>query len=344
MRFQVCSASLLLLMVSVSSAQVASHQQAPKLETSDKLPAAQMQAVVVNDKPVVRVNGTALTNRDLTREMFAIFPYGQQHNGFPKSMEPDIRKGALDMIIFEELVYQEAVRRKMEIPATRVTQAEANFKKKFPSSKQYQDYLKMECQGSTQVLRQKIRRSLLIESLLKIEVQAKSTVTLAQAKAFYDKNPQTYRHSETFSIQTISIIPPANASPDVQKEARKRAEDALRQAKATKSYREFGLLAEKLSDDDWRVNMGDRKAMEADKLPPPVVEAARKMKPGDVSELMQFGTNYALFRLNEHTPAGRAKFDDVKKQLQSDMQKSRLNELRAEFGKRLRKNAKVEVL
>jgi peptidyl-prolyl cis-trans isomerase C len=345
MRVQVCATALLLLMISVSSAQVASHAPVVSSQATESLPAAQMQSAVVNDKPVVRVNGTALTNRDLVREMFAIFPYGQQHNGFPKSMEPEIRKGAMDMIIFEELVYQEALRRKMEIPETRLNQAQAEFKKKFPNPKVYQGYLRAECQGSAQVLRQKIRRSLLIEAFLKNEVYSKSTVTAAQAKAYYDKNPNEYRHGESFSIQTISIIPPANnPSPEVQKEAHKRAEDALRQAKLTKSYREFGLLAEKLSDDDWHVNMGDRKVMDADKLPPPVAEAARKMKPGDVSELMQFGTNYTLFRLNEHTPAGRAKFEDVKKELQSNLQKSKLNELRSEVGKRLRKNAKIELL
>ena len=167
---------------------------------------------------------------------------------------------------------------------------------------------------------------------------------MAQAKAYFDKNPKSFTYSESFSIQTISIIPPANPSPDVQKEARKKAEDAWRQAKATKSYREFGVLAEKLSDDDWHVNMGDRKSMDADKLPPPIVVAARKMKPGEVSELLQFGTNYTMFRLNEHKVAGRAKFEDVQKQLRSDLQKSRLNELRAEFGKRLRKSAKIEIL
>ncbi len=43
------------------------------------------------------------------------------------------------------------------------------------------------------------------------------------------------------------------------KEARKKADDALKQAKATKSYEEFGLLAEKISEDDYRVNMGDHK-------------------------------------------------------------------------------------
>ncbi len=53
-------------------------------------------------KPVARVNGVALTDRDLLQEMFAIFPYARQHNGFPKSEEAEIRKGALDMIVFEE--------------------------------------------------------------------------------------------------------------------------------------------------------------------------------------------------------------------------------------------------
>ena len=55
--------------------------------------------------------------------------------------------------------------------------------------------------------------------------------------------------------------------------------DALKAAKATKTYQEFGLLAEKVSDDDWHVNMGDRKSVEREKLPPPVVKAALAMKP-----------------------------------------------------------------
>jgi hypothetical protein len=70
----------------------------------------------VSDKPVARVNGAVLTDRDLLREMFAIFPYARQHNGFPKAQEASIRQGALEMIIFEELVYQEAMRRKLTVP------------------------------------------------------------------------------------------------------------------------------------------------------------------------------------------------------------------------------------
>jgi hypothetical protein len=341
MRSQTIIAALVMIGVTLGSAQVASH--APTLGGQ---PPRLMQSTppTVADKPVVRVNGTVLADRDLLREMYAIFPYGKQHNGFPKGMEPQIRQGALQMIIFEELVYQEALRRKMEIPAERITRDLAAYRKQFASPTEYRQYLREECKGSTQVLREKIRRSLLIEALLKAEVNDKAAVSLAAAKAYYDKNPQQFLQPETFHIQTISIIPPGNTKPEIQKEARQRAEDALRQAKAAKNYREFGLLAEKLSDDDWHVNMGDRKAQVADALPPPVIAAARKMKPGDISELLQFGSNYTLFRLNEYKPSRKVSFQEVKAQVRSDLQKAKVNQLRAELDHRLQKNAKVEIL
>ncbi len=327
MRLQFCTVALVLTALSLAGAQVPSH--AP---------------TVVKPRPVVRINGTVLTERDLLREMYTIFPYARQHNGFPQAMEADIRRGALDMIIFDELVYQEALRRKMTVTPVRVSRAEAEFRKQFPSPQVYQEYLKVECEGSPRILRQKVRRSLLIEAFLNAELRRKSAVSLAEAKTFYDKNPKQFDHGESFSIQTISIIPPANASAEIQKEARKRADDALRQARATKSYREFGLLAEKISDDDWHVNMGDRKQMERSKLPPPLVQAALKMKPGEVSDLLQFGPNYTLFRLNDHKVAGRSSFASVQKQLISDLQKAKYEKLRSELHQRLRKNAKVEVL
>jgi len=343
MRLEFCTAALVVIGVSVASAQVASHAPTT-VQTLLSAKGAATPGVQVRDVPVARVNGAALTDRDLLREMFAIFPYARQHNGFPKGLEPEIRKGALEMIVFEELVYQEAKRRHLMIPPARMARAEAEFRKQFPSQDVYEQFLRVEMNGSRQVFREKIRRSLLIETVLTTDVQSKAAVSVAEAKAYYDKNPKRFEHDEEFSIQTISIIPPQNASAEVQKEARQRAEEALRLAKATKSYREFGLLAERISDDDWRVNMGDRKQVDRAQLPPPLVAAALKMKPGEVSDLLQFGPNYTLFRLNAHTPAGKADFAAVKTQVQSDLQKARYNKLRAELHKRLRKSAKVEVL
>jgi len=334
-------AALLFLAASCGAQVVASH--APTLGSAPTAVAAQPPALATG-KPVARVNGAVLTDRDLAREIQMIFPYVQTHNGIPKGMEPEMRKGALDMIIFEELVYQEAVRRKMTVSPERMKTAEARFRRQFTSQEEFNQVLQVEVHGSRQLMREKIRRSLLIEDLLKSDVTEKSKVSAVEARAYYNRNPKKFEHPEMFSIQTISIIPPSGANPDALKEARKHADDALKAAKATKSYQEFGLLAEKASDDDWHVNMGDRKAVEREKLPPPVVKAALALKPGQVSDLIQLGSAYTLFRLNAHIPAGTTPFEEVKAKLMSDLQKQKNEQLRSDLNKRLRKTAKVEVL
>jgi peptidyl-prolyl cis-trans isomerase SurA len=337
MKRQVTGLAFLMLAALPLMAQMAaSHksifeQEAPRL--------------MATGKPVARVNGAILTDRDLLREMLTIFPYARQHNGtFPKAMEPQIRNGAMKMIIFEELVYQEALRRKMTVPAARLDKAERDFRNQFHTPEQYQEFLKNETNGSQRGLREKIKRVLLIEMLINQEVSSKSVVTLAQASAYYTKNPDKFRQPETFAIQTISVMPPDKATPQQIKEARARAEDALRQAKATNDYESFGLLAEKISEDDFRVMMGDHKTVEVGKLPAEIADAVRKMQPNQVSELIQVEQVYTIVRLSAHTPAGMQRFADVKDSLRQRMRQNKAEELRAGLNERLRKSAKVEVL
>lgn len=325
----------------ISAQLMSSHAPSVKPDSAFDTTTLQQPA----GKPVARVNGAVLTDFDLMNEMLTIFPYARQHNGgVPKAMEADIRKGAMQMIEFEELVYQEAVRRKMTVPPARMQKAELDFRKQFNSPDEYQQFLKQVCQGSRQVLRAKIRRSLLIEDLLKGEIEAKSVVSVAEARAYYTKNPARFRIPESYAIQTISILPPQNASAAQLQEARKKADDALKQAKATKNYEEFGVLAEKISQDDWRVMMGDHHAVDKNRVTPAVWNVIAKMQPGQVSDLIQAGQAYTIVRLNAHIPEGTQKFEVVKDALRKELQKKKVETLRAALNQRLRKNAKVEEL
>jgi peptidyl-prolyl cis-trans isomerase SurA len=330
-------------------AQVASHSTTAAASSAAPMGAAgsaaanMVAAPQVSDKAVARVNGAVLTDRDLLREMYTIFPYAQQHNGFPKAQEASIRQGALEMIIFEELVYQEAVRLKLTVPAEKINRAEAEFKKQFKSPDEYQAYMTAEMQGSEAKLRQQIRRSILIEQLLKTDVENRSAVTLAEVKAYYDKNAVKYTVPESYNFQSISIMPPYKPTPKQAEEAKKSAEDALKLAKATKSYEDFGMLAEKVSQDDFRVNMGDHKVTAKDKLPPQIVKAFAAMQPGQVSGLIQIESAYTIVRLNAHTAAKKKSLHEVQAELKVDLQKSKYEKLRSGLAKQLRAKAKVEV-
>src|SRR5271165_1273376 len=157
MKHKALISALLVVTFIGARAQVASHGPTTVAKAAPpKASSQQSVAPQVSDRPVAKVNGSVLTDRDLLREMYAIFPYAQQHNGFPKEQEPAIRQGALEMIIFEELVYQEAVRRKLTISPEKMNRAETEFRKQFKSPDDYQQYMQAEMRGSEQQLRQQI--------------------------------------------------------------------------------------------------------------------------------------------------------------------------------------------
>ena len=326
--------------VTAASAQMSSHSPTAMASTVS----AQTSPLQVSDKPVARVNGAVLTDRDLLREMYTIFPYAQQHNGFPKAQEAAIRQGALEMIIFEELLYQEAERRKLTVPAEKLNRGEAEFRKQFNSPDQYQQYLQSEMHGSEQQLRKQMRRSLLIEQVLKAEVEDRSAVSPAELQAYYAKNAAHYQLAESFAFQSISVLPPLKPTPEQAKDAKKKADEALRQAQATKSYQDFGLLAEKMSQDDFRVNMGDHKVVTSDKLPPQVVKTLQALRNGQVSGLIQIESAYTIVRLNSRTPARKKPFAEVKSDLKTELQKSKYEKLRSNLAKQLRAKAKIEMV
>jgi hypothetical protein len=155
MKYKVSICALLLTSLSAASAQVAAHSQ-PAGFTA---PTTQISRPA--GRPVARVNGVVLTDVDLVREEYAIFPYAKQHGGkIPADMEPGIRKGALDMIIFEELVYQDAQKRNVTISAERINTAMAEFRKQFDSTgtaieERSRRKVLRECCGAPGFLRQK---------------------------------------------------------------------------------------------------------------------------------------------------------------------------------------------
>ena len=342
MKYQNSVLGFLLLGIAAAGAQVSSHR--PTAFTNIPAQTAQKPVQPIESKAVARVNGSVLTDADLLREEYAIFPYGRQHNGIPKEFEKQIHDGALKMIVFEELVYQEAQRRKMTVSAVKLQRAEADFRKQFATPNEFNAFLQSDFHGSRPLLQEKIRRSLLIEAFLKTEVENKSVISPAELRAYFEKNPARFRHPEMFTFQTISILPPPNATAAQLKEARVRAENALKQAKATKTVEQFGLLAEKISDDDYRVMMGQHKPLPVEEMAPQVVKALSRMHPDEMTDLIQVEQAYTIVRLQVHTPAGQPKFEEVKAQLQKELQQTRKEQLRSALDRKLRQNAKVEEL
>jgi parvulin-like peptidyl-prolyl isomerase len=325
--------AFVMLVVSTTAAQLAAtSRQHVSRSTSDR-----------HSKAVARINGTVLTEADLLREISAMFPYAQQHGGkVPKTMEAGIRRGALQMIEFEELVYQEAQRRRMQISNARLDRAINELRAQFDAEGAFQEFLRTEFHGSQATLRRKVARSLLIDELLDLEVTNKSDVSSTEVRAAYDRDPARFSVPRRVSIQTISVAIPDDATKEQETAALHRAEDILRKAKATQSREEFGVLAEKNSDDDWRVMMGDHGLIEAEKMPASVAQIAFRMRAGEISDVIRAENSYCILRVNASEASRQRPFEEVQAQIRKTLQAQRVEQLRAALNRRLRKSAKVE--
>jgi parvulin-like peptidyl-prolyl isomerase len=293
---------------------------------------------------VARINGAALTERDLQREMSKLFPYSGVHGGrIPGEYGAELRQQAKNQIVFEELLHQEALRRKMAVPTATFADVMQQARERFPSRKEYQEYAMREY-GSVQGFEAQIRRALLIALLLDREITQKARVTEAAVKQFYAQNQSRFRKPESVWIQSISLKFPPNSTPAQRTALRTRAENLMAMAKAAGTFEEFGRLAEKFSEDDWRIMMGDHKWIHRGRLPGAVEAVAFNLKAGQVSDILETSEAFVIVRSNGVQPQRQIPFSEVSASLREDLEKARLADVRRQFETYLRKTFTVEEL
>jgi len=331
------------LLVAVGLSCGAAAAQNVPLVTSHKstLPAPATAAATLI---VARVNGVGLSQQDLEREMQKQFPYASTHGGrIPGEFAADVRRNALNQIILEELSHQEAKRRGMTVPAGAFKDLLQQARGRFPNTAEFASYAVQEF-GSMKGFENQIRRGLLIAILLDQEITQKARVTDAQLRQFYAANKPRFQKPESIWVQSISLNFTENATPVQRAQARKRAEAVLPKAKAAKTFEEFGQLAEKYSEDDWHIMMGDHQWLHRGRLPAAVEDAAFRLQKGRTSEIIETAEAFVIVRVNDTQPPAQIPYEQVSKSLREDMEKAKLAARRTQFEQKLRARFTVEEL
>ena len=290
------------------------------------------------------VNGVAITERDTQEQMIRLFPYYSMHGGkVPDRYYGEIREKAIQQLINDELEYQAARRRGMTVAPAVQQSVLRQARERFPTRAAYEAFGK-EQYGSVQEFERRIRRATLIATFQNREIELKSKLTDAQVRQVYEKNKQAFVRPESVLLQSISINLPEKPSDDQKKMARKRIEEILPQAQAAKNYEQFGVLAEKVSEDDYHVMMGDHKWVHLVGLPPVMSQALASLKPGEVSGIVELPEGYTILRVNERRPQKQMAYSEVRDKLRAQLQADARKQRREMLEQSLRKAAKIEIL
>ncbi len=286
----------------------------------------------------------AVTQSQLDEELQRLFPYYAIHGGkLPAGSEAELRKQAVHDAVLHELVYQEARRRKLQVPALKWQKRLQQVGKGFASRQAY-EAAAVKKYGSVAEFERRLRRAMLVEQLWDYEVARKSVVTPEIARAYYDSHKAQYVRPEAVWLQTITIKFPSSATAEQKREARNIAEQILVKAKAAKDYEEFGVLAEKLSQDDWRVMMGDHRWVHRGAVTPDIEQAVFSLKKGETSGLVETATGYMILRANDHQSKRQMSFAEMSASLRPTLERQRREKRAKQFEEALRSKAKVEML
>lgn len=292
---------------------------------------------------VARVNGAALTSRDLQDELERLFPFYQIHGArVPAQLEPEIRKKALNRIVLEELLFQEAKRRHFQIPPQALENRIKQARQQFKSDTDFERAL-VKRYGSKDEFHQRTKRALLIETLWEQEVIEQSQPRETEMRSYYRENRSKFTRPESVWLQTISFQASETDSPENRRKAKKAALETLAKAKASNSYQAFGELAEKISTDDWRVMNGDhgwvhRGALDSE------LEVAFRMNPNEISGVIASHQGFHILRSNGHRPEVLMPYAKVKMGIKKSLLEQHAQMKGKQLEEILRSKAQVEIL
>ena len=262
--------------------------------------------------------------------------------------EQEMYKELLDRMIDDRLEEQQADRAHITVSTEEIDRGITNIALQAQSQQgrpvSVQDVLvEVRRRGMTdQDFRDEIRRQILEGKLIELRVRPRVRVTEQDARAAYQHWAQDYK--QPVDVHILALRVPADA-PKKQFDARLAlAQDLIQKVR---SGADFCRLVQQFSDDvTTKDTCGSRGPQPFATLLPPVQDAVRATKPGEVSEpiVAHAGPDDAIVLLmHSGMQAAPPPFEQVKNEMEQQALLEALDRARKQWLQELRRNAYVDV-
>jgi peptidyl-prolyl cis-trans isomerase C len=308
---------------------------------ADEKTAQAQETVSGGGDNVAMVNGTPITRADYDRVM----GYAKQQaflrtkDGKPLD-DAQVKKEVMDQLIGGELLYQETQKAGIRIDPKTVDERLAQFKKRFSNDADYKASLKTMNLSENQI-KSDIERSLAIEKFVLDKFMDKVSVPEKEIKEYYESHAHLFNQPEQVRASHILIKVDSKATESEQAEALKKIKAVQEKQKKGE---DFAQLAKTYSEGPSSSKGGDIGYFIRGQMAPPFEEAAFKMKPGEVSDVVKTRFGYHLIKVTDKKPATKVTYEDMKERIAQFLKREKVQKEVKEFVDKLRKDAKVEIL
>lgn len=292
-------------------------------------------------KFVVRVNGVTFYEPDLFGEMNAILPMEVVHREVSEKRMKEVTAKALENLIRNELIYQDARARGIKVTKKEVDKELSIIKKRQKASL---DKVLRANNITMSEFRLQIEKNLLIKKLKEKqakELWEKSTKTITEAylEEYYEKNMATFKEPERVRLREILLKVDPGAGPKGWEEIWLKAEEILNRIKKGE---DFAKLAEELSEDEYAKKGGDMGNLFRGSLLQEIESAVAGLKTGETVGPVYTMYGWHLLKIEEVTPSRQLSFDEAKVRMRHELEEKGYKELEKEWLDGLRERANIE--
>ena len=235
-----------------------------------------------------------------------------------ETLKEEVDKG-LDALILEEVLYQEALRLKLD--------QEPDVRER---------------------MRQMLTEKLIFDQINKKEW--KREISAEELKDYYEKHQGEFRRPAQVRLADIFIAVPSSAAKGVREQQRKKAQEVLSEARSFKGQRtSFGNLIRKYSDTPEKYRKGDTGFFDIKGSPVGIdkqlAEAAFRLdKVGSLSErVIETAGGFHVVMLIGKRNAVNYPLEAVQNQLKQRIRSQSVNEAREAYIKKLKDSAAIDI-
>jgi len=262
--------------------------------------------------------------------------------GSPEAREAGSRKElqlkALDHLIDQLLLAQEAQRRSVAVDDSLLERMLTQWGGQFASDQDRDEKLAARHMTIADV-REKFRQDLLVQKLVETEIRDTLEVSDAAVQAYYAAHPEFFDLSEVHARHVLLQMP-ADAPPESLAAARALAERIRDEARGGA---DFAGLAQRYSDCPSKAQGGDLGFFRKGQMVPAFSEAAFRLPPGQVSDVVQTEFGFHVIKVEERRGEGVQPLGEAGPAIQRFLYNQELQRAVDVFSDRLRESAKIKM-
>jgi hypothetical protein len=275
-----------------------------------------------------RVNGVEISQQMVTTMMNRIIAK-KGHGDAPAEKYEETRRTALNRLILQELALQKAKAEGMKVEQEKVESVIDDLKVKLGGEEGFFAFLKKE-EMTEKELAEQVERSLMLDMISAKEMSDRISIPEDDLRREYEREKEKFVRPEKVFVTDVVLFMLAD-----DKQSGEKAAGILRRIQDDKGMNPWSLVP----DGTFIVRDIELKKDKQGEL----YEAAKKLKEGELSGVIETPDSLHILKLRQYTPEQQGSFEEARGSIEARLKEKAQKERLQAWEEELKKNATIEI-